>query len=86
MKYDQLPLPIDAQMLHTEWRALGYAVLICPGCKAGVSYPANTNMYAVVCKCGWFTEVDEHNVIWWHAPKSVWDAIAQRFLDTKSNN
>jgi len=86
MNYDQLPLPIDARMFHQEWRALGYALLVCPGCKSLVSYPANTNMYAVVCKCGWFTEVDEHNVIYWHPPGAAEAAIQERFYDTNTNN
>lgn len=86
MKYDQLPLPIDAQMHHREWRALGYAILICPGCKAGVSYPANTNMYAVVCKCGWFTTLDKENVIFWHPPCAAREAIKDRMVSENVNN
>ncbi len=86
MQYDQLPLPIDARMYPREWRALGYALLICPGCDARVSYPANTTMYAVVCKCGWFTSPDEENCIFWYPPTAAKDGLKERFEKSNSNN
>lgn len=86
MKHDQLPLPIDARMYHRQWRALGYAILICPGCRSAVSYPANTRMYAVVCKCGWFTSLDEKNQIFWHPPETIREAIQEKFFEANKNN
>lgn len=86
MNYDQLPLPIDARMFREEWEALGHALLHCPGCKMRVSYPANTSIYAVVCKCGWFTEVDEENRIWWWPPSAAEGLIQKRFFDVNAQN
>ena len=86
MKYDQLPLPIDAQMFASDWNALGYALVECPHCARQVTYPANTHIYAVVCACGWWTEVNEQNAIVWHPASEIREAMIARQKETGSNN
>lgn len=86
MEAAQFPLPLDARMLHSEWNALGYAIIQCPGCSRSMTYPANTHIYACVCPCGWFTEVDEENAIIWHPPAVVRELLVQQMKEAGANN
>jgi hypothetical protein len=74
MDYEQLSLPMDKKFEPGVWRAMGYAVFFCPNCKRAVSYPINTNMYSVVCKCGWFTLPDDNGDVYWASPMLVTEA------------
>ncbi len=86
MEYLQLPLPEEKPVALEAWQAMGAVFKECPGCHQYVIYTGNTNMYSIVCKCGWFTmPLDEGGVVWLH-PAVTEDMIKAKFWASDIQN
>lgn len=79
MNYQQLQLPVDKPVSLSAWRAMGAVWQECPGCGQFVIYTGNTNMYSVVCYCGWYSlPLDDGHIVWL-SPRVTEDQIKAKF-------
>lgn len=79
MKYEQLELPTEKPVSLEAWYAMGAVFQECPGCHQYIIYTGNTNMYSVVCLCGWYTMPLDNGHIVWLSPSVTEDMIKSRF-------
>ncbi len=79
MSYEQLPLFQEKPVALSAWYAMGAILQECPGCGQYVIYCGNTNMYSVVCNCGWYTlPLDDGHIVWL-SPLVTEDQVKARF-------